>query len=56
MRSGLKIQDVPKQQGQLTLEAAIKNGEFAKEAKAIKRKALLGQEVVQVNIRIDLEF
>ena len=47
-RGGLKMPQVPKDKCQLTLEVAIKNGEFAKEAKAIKRKALLGQDVVQV--------
>ena len=45
---GLKIPMASKEQGQLTLEVAIENGKFAQEARAIKRKALQEQDVIQV--------
>ena len=54
-RSGWKIQVAPKGDAQLTLEAAFDAGRLVKEARQLKRKALMEQDEIEVT-RIILIF
>ena len=49
-RSGWKIQVSPKNDGQQTLEAAFDAGRLVREAKKMKKRALIEQDQVEVII------
>ena len=49
-RSGWKIQVSPKGDAQMTLEASFDAGRLVREAKKLKRKALLEQDQIDVSL------
>ena len=49
-RSGWKIKVSPKGDGQRTLEAAFDAGKLVREARKMKRKALMEQDQIEVNL------
>ena len=52
-RSGWKIQVSPQGDAQMTLEAAFDAGKLVREAKMLKRKALLEQEGEKVAVSVE---
>ena len=50
VRSGLKLPVVPKEETQKTLEDAFTAGALYKEAKELKRKALMAKKEIKVNL------
>ena len=49
-KGGLKIQELPIENTQRTLQDAFRAGEVLKEAKDLKRKALQAKEQIEVNL------
>ena len=52
-RSGWKIQVSPQGDAQMTLEAAFDAGKLVREAKMLKRKALLEQEGEKIAVSME---